>query len=413
MESRPVVPAGDLNRLRQINELAVLDVVRGGGPMRLSEIADQTSLTRATVREVVSGLQDKGWVAAEAPVVAGRGRPAQRFRFRTEAGCVLGLDIGAHSIDAAVADLGGAILGHAHQRPTARTPASERLALVGRAVRESIADAGITADQVWVTVAGSTGRLAPDGSVLASAAIPDWSGLNLVDRLAPLTPGTLVVENDVRLATLAEQRIGAARGARDVVVVQAGRRVGMGLVLDGQLRLGAGGVAGDVSRFSALNCEYAIDYIGRCATLPSGGTTGDHVQDVLIAAREGQSAAVDAVRQYARVVAEAVATTVSLLDPEMVVLTGTMAAAAAIVVPILVAEIKLRCLRTPAVAASEFGSTAVMYGAIQKGVGHLIDTLLGAGNNAVPPLQPLSDRSHVDGPGARWVSLRVDGSMSS
>ncbi|HEV3495797.1 MAG TPA: ROK family protein, partial [Actinomycetes bacterium] len=56
----------------------------------------------------------------------------------------------------------------------------------------------------------------------------------------------VVVDNDVVAATLAEHRLGAGRGFDDLLVVFAGSGVGGALVLGGELRTGAHGIAGEI-----------------------------------------------------------------------------------------------------------------------------------------------------------------------
>jgi glucokinase len=54
------------------------------------------------------------------------------------------------------------------------------------------------------------------------------------------------VDNDVNVGTLAEHRVGAGRGARDLLGVFVGTGVGGGLILDGELRRGETGLAGEI-----------------------------------------------------------------------------------------------------------------------------------------------------------------------
>jgi glucokinase len=56
----------------------------------------------------------------------------------------------------------------------------------------------------------------------------------------------VVVENDANVGTLAEHERGAGRGASDVLGVWVGTGIGGGLVLDGRLRRGATGFAGEI-----------------------------------------------------------------------------------------------------------------------------------------------------------------------
>jgi glucokinase len=58
------------------------------------------------------------------------------------------------------------------------------------------------------------------------------------------------VDNDVNLAALAEQRVGAARGARNVVMLTLGTGIGGAIVLDGRLLHGATGAAGELGHMT-------------------------------------------------------------------------------------------------------------------------------------------------------------------
>jgi predicted NBD/HSP70 family sugar kinase len=387
LESRQTPPAGDLTRLRQINERAVLELVRTAENLRVAEIATATGLTRVSVVEVLKSLEEKGWVTVEAPVVAGRGRPAQRYRFRAEAGRVVGVDIGAHSVRAVIANLAGTVVATAERAVTPELTRRRRLNAVVGVVTECMSSAGFGPEDIWVSVIGSTGRVDATGRVLLASAIPDWAGLDLPGALSGRVPGgQVLVENDIRLVTIAEQRLGVARDAEDLILVQAGRRTGFGIVLDGRLRRGHGGVAGDLSPFNALSCDDAFSHIDDCTAVPSTGATDDHSADVLAAAAEGNKTAVTSVRRYTRAIAQVTATAVSLLDPELVVLGGILARCPELVLPVFENELESRCMRTPRIKASLFGQDAVALGAVCHGLAHIGDLLLDT-DGAVPPFK--------------------------
>ncbi|WP_163506346.1 ROK family transcriptional regulator [Fodinicola acaciae] len=372
---RAAVPAGDLNRLRQINEHAVLAAIRTGGDLRLAELVERTGLTRASLAEVIRGLTDRCWVVAEEPYASGRGRPAQRFRFNAAAGHVVGVDIGAYAIRAAVADLAGTVVARAERAVNPDDARTRRLAATAATIDDALGGAGLGRGDVWLVGAGTTGQLAPDGKVLLSSAITDWSGADLPAELTELLELPVVVENDAWMRTLAEQRIGAAQGISDLIVLQAGRRLGVTLVLDGRIRCGHSGMAGDVSVFNALNGDAAIEHILACSV---AARTGDHIHDVATAAIEGDANARKAMRRYTRAIGEVAAIAVSLVDPEMLLLTGVFASYAQLVVPDLTAELELRCMSTPRVAVSGFGAEAVPIGAVWYALDHLAGRLFAA-----------------------------------
>jgi glucokinase len=61
-----------------------------------------------------------------------------------------------------------------------------------------------------------------------------------------IDPGRVTLDNDVTVATLAEHRLGNAKGVDDVLCVFVGTGVGGGLVLGGELRRGPRGLTGEI-----------------------------------------------------------------------------------------------------------------------------------------------------------------------
>ena len=109
---------GDPSLLRRINSAVVLHALRAADCATLTEITRVTGLSRPTVEGVVEGLIEAGLVvekAADESVARRQGRPARRFRFRAEAGHLLGLEIGPHRVAALLADLDGRVLGASRQ----------------------------------------------------------------------------------------------------------------------------------------------------------------------------------------------------------------------------------------------------------------------------------------------------------
>lgn len=376
----------DLARLRRINELAVLATVRAGGELRLAQIAERTGLARASVGEVVRGLVGNGWLDEKAPVVAGRGRPAHRYGFRADAGRVLGLDIGAHNVRVQLADLDGTVVASLRHRTEPDLPRSKRLQAIERAIRDCLKQGEVTPDRVWATVAGSTGWVDGDGQVLLSASIPDWAGVDLAGKLRTIVDGPVVVDNDSRLAALAEQRRGAGVGVADLVLLQAGRRTGLGLVIGGRPHRGFGSAAGDLSMHRVLKWESAIEYLQFCKAEPAGGPTDDHVSDVLVAAAEGHAEALVAVRRYVRELGIAAAAAASMIDPEVVVLGGSMSAHTELLLPLLERELELLCLRPPTVRGSTLGADSAALGAVCLALEQVDDALLATGAGPLGPL---------------------------
>ncbi|GAA1640188.1 hypothetical protein GCM10009733_041640 [Nonomuraea maheshkhaliensis] len=226
--------------LRRMNRAAVLDAVRRQAPepVRVAELARLTELTRPTVAQAVEDLLAGGWLRQHAPQPAAVGRPATRFTLNGRATPVLGLDVGPHTVVAAVADLAAGGLAEI-RRPVGHGDARHLLQAVDEAAQEALAIAGLTTDQVKAVTAATPGIVeAGTGRVLFAPSVPGWSEIDLAGRLRDRFRCAVTVENDADLAALAAAR--RHTGAGTLLAVQWGERLGAGVVIDGRLHRGAG-----------------------------------------------------------------------------------------------------------------------------------------------------------------------------
>jgi len=376
--------AGDLSRLRQLNERAVLAAVRSAGELRVAEIVTRSGLGRTAAEEVLSSLLARRWLVEESPAIRGRGRPARSYRFRAEAGYVVGLDIGAYSVRGVLADLGGRVLASTRHAVTPKTRRRDRLAVADRVVADCARNAGVPASRVWAIGAGTTGLVGRDGTVLRANAIPDWAGVDLAAHFAQTPVRLVAVDNDSQLAALAEQRHGSAGEVADMVLLHAGRRTGLALVLDGRLRRGAQGAAADMSALPAVAWEAAIENLH--AVVPAEVPIADKAERAFAAARDGDRAARAAVRRYARAMAIAAATAIAVVDPRLLVLGGAFSQSADVLLDPLAAELARLCPRVPELRASSLGAACVALGAACLALDAVDEHLLAPARGPLPML---------------------------
>ncbi|GAA1704096.1 ROK family protein [Nonomuraea sp. AD125B] len=362
------VSGGDLSRLRQLNALAVIRALQGRPPLTLTELARRTGLSRASTEDVARELLRKGWLAEAEPAPGGVGRPARRYRFRAEAGRVLGLDIGGHNVRATLADLDGDVASAVRVAVTPEMGRAERLEAVDRAVLACLEQAGLTGADVWASGVGTTGLVDGAGKVMLSEALPEWTGVDLAAHVRRLAPAPVLVENDSKLAALAECWRGVARYAKDMVFLLAGLRTGAGLVIDGKLHRGFAGASGEIGALPALGWIRAQEHLVKAA----GGEAGD----VFAAARAGERAAVTAVRRYVRDLALGASALVLALDPQMVVVGGGYSRSADVLIEPLRRELDRWCIRTPEVRMSALGDEAVVLGAVRLALDHVEERVL-------------------------------------
>src|SRR5579875_1028852 len=161
--------------LRQLNTRATLDAVRAaGGPVTLSQLAASTALARQTVEAALQDLVGREWVRVLPPDETAPGRPARRYDFRSTAGHVLGIDVGAHKILAMLADLDGTVTATHRVDVPADMPAADRLDATRRTADTCLTAAGVPKGAVWSVAVGTIGIIEPGGRVRLSTVLPGW-----------------------------------------------------------------------------------------------------------------------------------------------------------------------------------------------------------------------------------------------
>jgi predicted NBD/HSP70 family sugar kinase len=367
---------GDLVSLRRNNSLTTLSVLRERPAATLSELAAATKLARASVADVVDDLLHLGWVVETAPTQGGSGRPARQYRFRNEAGSVLGLDLGINTMRASVADLGGNVLGSIRRRVPARASRAARIDAIGDVVTDSLAAAGVAAEDIWAVGVGATGIVEDPGVVRLSLGAKNWTGVDIASTIRRVVPAPVIVENDSRLAALAEHRRGVARAVDDMVFVHAGRRIGVALLLDGNVRRGYGGAAGEIDFLPDIDLDALAHHIEASPALPRRTSRANAMHVMFGAARDGDPRAMAAVRGYAADLARVVAPVVATLDPQMLVLGGGLSRSADLLEQPFLRALSTMCARPPEIRTSTLGDDCVTIGAVCLAIQHIDEVLL-------------------------------------
>ena len=394
-EQRRMVSTTDLGRW---NAEVVLERLYNREQSSNAELARHTGLSRSTVERALDLLIEQGLVAKSDPVALVSGRPAALYRLIPEAGHLLAVDIGAHTVRARVDDLAGPVAGRPaadagdHEpAPAAVGPedrADRRLAAMDRLVDRALTAAGITADQVRAVTVATPGIVDTDGTVTACRVIRagDWVGDRLRTRVGERFPGAAVtVDNDANLAVLAEQRFGVAGDTGELVAVFAGRRVGFGILHGGSLHRGAHHQAGEAANIRDSWWGRANDWLRRHQ---------DSAEGLFAAARAGRPEAVAEVGELGRLLGMAFAEVVHTVDPELIVLGGAVSLAGPTVLHPLAEQFKRACRDTvaPPLLLSTLGRRAVLLGAAEHARRTAFAHLLDEARPHLPNTTPRSGR---------------------
>ncbi|MEV6110204.1 ROK family protein [Streptomyces sp. NPDC051940] len=357
--------SGDASLLRRLNAAAALRVLRERTEVTVPELAALIGVSRPTAQDVAAQLLREGRVVELEPGAGNVGRPARRFRFRAEAGHVLGVDVGAHKVLALAADLLGRTVASHRVTVTPELPAGQRLDAVRAAIRGLLAEPAAAGIRPLATGVGSSGMVDRAGRVVTvSDSLPGWSGMDFPARLADSAPGAVVVGNDIQLATLAECTAGVGVDLDDCLYLYIGNRLGIGVWLHGRLHRGHHGAAGEMVADDGWTVPYQrlLDWFAGHGS--EGAPTRENAAHAVVtAAAAGDRGAAYTLRAFAEALAESLARHVAVLDPQAVVLGGGISRAGALLSEPFAARLAELCPCPPAVRLSVLGEESAAIGA--------------------------------------------------
>ncbi|MEU1267154.1 ROK family transcriptional regulator [Streptomyces sp. NPDC005799] len=331
--------------LRAMNDRAALDLLLEHGPLSRTRIGKLTGLSKPTASQLLARLEAAGLVLATGTTEGRPGPNAQLYEVNPAAGYAAGLDVTPERILAAVADVTGRTVG-SYELPTpGRRPAQPVVRQVTDALDGAVKATGLARDDVHRLVIGTPGAFDPNtGRLRYASHLPGWHTPALLDELAAALPMPVEYENDVNLVAVAEQRLGAARGHEDFVLFWNEGGLGAALVLGGRLHRGWTGGAGEVGflpvpgvplvrqvtkansgGYQELAGSQAVPRLARelgIAQIPSGPYAEVAAALLERAAAEDTDLSRKLLQTYATRLATGLAALVSVLDPELVVLSG-------------------------------------------------------------------------------------------
>ena len=236
--------ASSLERLRESNRRAITSLLAIEGPMSRADLVRGTGLSRTTVSSLVGELIGTGQVVETAdrgrPHKGGSGRPPLLVALAAPTGGVAGVDIGHRHVRVAVADRRGVVLAERTEPMDVDENGVAALDRVARLV-EQLATEPLAA--VGMCVPAPLDRRS---ARVRTGILPGWREISPAEELHRRLGVPVFADNDANLGALAELGHGAARGATDVVYVKVASGLGAGIVLGGRLHRGASGIAGEL-----------------------------------------------------------------------------------------------------------------------------------------------------------------------
>jgi predicted NBD/HSP70 family sugar kinase len=319
----PAKPSLEL--LRTLTDEHVLRALLDQPRLTRAEIAARTGISKPTVGESVRRLTEAGLLRDTGERTTGRGRIGTYYALADDLGVALVVGIAPEGVVAEAVDVHGQVVARELEE-VGRPAQPEQVAGTLRAVAERALAGGSRPARLAVVSAAdpvdrATGRLLhlPDAPFLVGELSP-------VEVLAPLVAGPVTVDNDVNWAALAERAAADPQDRDDFAYLHLGEGLGCAVVADGEVRRGAGGLAGEIAHVLTRGRggrAVAFTDVFAELRLRRAGATAVDVAALLHAADTAGDPAEGVLAGLAEAVCGVLAALVALTDPRLVVLGGT------------------------------------------------------------------------------------------
>ncbi|SEQ55085.1 Sugar kinase of the NBD/HSP70 family, may contain an N-terminal HTH domain [Lentzea xinjiangensis] len=355
---------GSPRLLREINDRAAIETLLRSGAMTRAELEEVIGLSKPATAQLLARLEEDGMVVRTGLRGGGRGPRAQMWAVNGGVGHVAAVALTPELIDVAIADITGSLLAE-HSAPM---PKDNTLRAFRETVQKAAVLAGLRLDALSHVVVGTPGAVDPATGHLGFAPhLPGLVDVDLPSTLRELLGTSVSIENDINLAALEEMSSGKAVGVRNFVLFWPADEIGSAVVVNGVLLRGVTGGAGEIDSMQIPGGRYG-DQVDNEAIMALAATHGiaasSGVEAVAHALSTGERAFLS---DLARRIALGLANVVCVLDPELVLLSGSVAQAGGETLCDLVAAelLELVVPRTP-VQLAQITANPVRSGALHS-----------------------------------------------
>ncbi|TFB60668.1 ROK family protein [Cryobacterium sp. TMT1-62] len=322
---------------------ALFQLLRDGQPRTKAELVTMTGLARSTIQLRIDTLLDLGLIAPVNDAVSTGGRPSAQVALNPKARVIAAVDFGATQASLALTDLAGEILGRTSSKIIIADGPETCLGWMVRTIRSELASLRLKeADLIAIgiglpgPVEHSTGR--PSNPPI----MPGWDDFDVPGFVNHHLTATVLVDNDVNIMALGEQKF-AWPDMENIIFLKASTGIGSGIISSGVLQRGAEGIAGDIGHVQIARGQNVPCRCGNSGCLEAmaagpalaqrlalagveyNGKSIAVLSDVVAATKAGELAAIQAVRQAGRDIGEVLTTCVSVLNPSIISIGGSLA----------------------------------------------------------------------------------------
>ncbi len=336
--------------VRQKNIASILNVLHLEQVASRASISTLTGISKSTVSNIIDKLEKLEIVeyTNERRDPSSVGRPGVTLRLNPKALYAIGIEISVHTSRAMLVGLDGGVIARQNIGRNGRADPGQHLSTLAEAAEQVISKSGTDRERIMglgVSFMGLTDHT--KGIVVRSTSLPAWNQMNIVEGFEKQLALPAYVENNANAMTLGEARFGVGQGKDNILGVTIDEGIGGGIVINKRLYMGSHAAAGELGHMSMMPAG-AICHCGNKGCLrtlasesaveanairiiktgvntllrdrPDGDQMNITVQDVIAAAKRGDTCCKDIISDAGRYLGAGLVNLVNVLSPELVIL---------------------------------------------------------------------------------------------
>lgn len=229
-----------------LDENALLQAIFWSEGSSRFALADRLEFSKSKTNSLVAGLLDVGVLEESGLRGSTGGRRPETIRLSPELGVLIGVDLGATSLDVAILRPDLTVLARHTEGADVRSGPGVVLARLRVLMHQLLTQCGVAPKKVIAIGLGVPGPVDFESAQLVNPPLmPEWDSFSIRDFLREEYSAPVFVDNDVNLMALGE--LWRLQGKlQNFLVIKVGTGIGCGIVCHGEVYRGANGSAGDV-----------------------------------------------------------------------------------------------------------------------------------------------------------------------
>jgi glucokinase-like ROK family protein len=406
----------DLSQRNYINasEAILIDLIRKHGEFSKSDLVKHTNYSRTKITSCINSLVDKNFIVSSDDSEYTGGRRSKKFGLNRNFGLMAGVDIGANSVDLGIADFSNQLLVRYSESASVKDGPIRVLGRVCSLLEKMLQESNLRPEKLFGIGIGVPGPVDYSvGTLVSPLSMPGWDRYPISETVKQWFPNVnVVVDNEVNVMALGELYQGAGKGVDNLIFVKLGTGIGAGIVCGGKIYRGSNGCAGNIGHI-CVDKNGPLCHCGNKGCLESvaadpaiagralhaaqaGGSpallnylkNGDalRAEDVGSASREGDTLAIEIIRESGQYIGEVLAGLVNFYNPGKIVIGAGVSNLGNLLLSSIRQTVLRRSLpwatRDLLIVFSEIGPDVGLIGAINLAM----DNILTLSSNQVAPI---------------------------